>query len=107
MRSEALLWATAILATGCATGGIASSGRFTPVADHHQHLFSPAIVALLGDSTVTPLGTDVGVEGLLYGSDGAVGRNLRPRESWATFRSLALTDDEIARIADNLAPYFK
>ena len=51
MRWETLLWATAMLAAGCATGGIGPSGRFTPVADHHQHLFSPDIVALLGDSS--------------------------------------------------------
>jgi uncharacterized protein len=48
----------------------------------------------------------VGVERILYGSDGAVGENLRPRQSWAAFRGLSLTDDEIARIADNVAPYF-
>jgi predicted TIM-barrel fold metal-dependent hydrolase len=48
----------------------------------------------------------VGVERVLYGSDGAVGGNLRPRQSWAAFRGLSLTDDEIARIADNVAPYF-
>ena len=48
-----------MLAAGCATGGIGPSGRFTPVADHHQHLFSPDIVALLGDSSgVTPLDAD-------------------------------------------------
>lgn len=48
----------------------------------------------------------VGVERVLFGSDGAVGDNLRPRESWKAFRGLSLTDDEIARIADNIAPYF-
>jgi predicted TIM-barrel fold metal-dependent hydrolase len=48
----------------------------------------------------------VGIERVLFGSDAAVGENLRPRESWAVFRRLPLTDDEIARIADNLAPYF-
>ena len=48
----------------------------------------------------------VGIERILYGSDGAVGENLRPRQSWAAFRSLPLTDDEISRIADNIAPYF-
>jgi predicted TIM-barrel fold metal-dependent hydrolase len=49
----------------------------------------------------------VGVDRVLYGSDGAVGENLRPRESGAAFRQLPLTDDEIGRIADNLAPYFR
>ena len=58
MRWETLLWATAMLATGCATGGIGPSGRFTPVADHHQHLFSPDIAALLGDSSGASLDAD-------------------------------------------------
>ena len=49
----------------------------------------------------------VGVERILYGSDAAVSDNLRPRESWASFRGLPLTDDEIARIADNRAPYLR
>ena len=47
----------------------------------------------------------VGVERILYGSDSALGDNLRPREGWAAFRRLPLTDGEFARIAGNLAPY--
>ena len=47
-----------MLAPGCATGGIGPSGRFTPVADHHQHLFSPDIAALLGDSSGASLDAD-------------------------------------------------
>ncbi len=70
-------------------------------------------VAGLVDTAITPGQAalvarrirQVGVERVLYGSDAAAGDNLRPRESWLSFRSLALTDDEIARIADNLAPY--
>jgi uncharacterized protein len=49
----------------------------------------------------------VGVERVLYGTDAAVGDNLRPRESWAAFRALPLRDDEFARIAHNSAPYLK
>jgi predicted TIM-barrel fold metal-dependent hydrolase len=49
----------------------------------------------------------VGIERTVFGSDAATGENLRPRESWASFRRLPLTDDEISRIADNLAPYFR
>jgi predicted TIM-barrel fold metal-dependent hydrolase len=49
----------------------------------------------------------VGLERILYGTDAAIMDNLRPRQSWAAFRSLPLTDDEIARIADNVAPYFR
>jgi uncharacterized protein len=49
----------------------------------------------------------VGVDRILYGSDAAVGDNLRPREAWAAFRRLPLTDDEFARIAKNVAPYLR
>ena len=46
----------------------------------------------------------VGVDRVLYGSDSAVGNNLRPREAWAAFRELPLRPDELARIAGNVAP---
>ena len=47
----------------------------------------------------------VGVGRILYGTDAVVGTNLRPRESWAAFKALPLTPEELARIAGNLAPY--
>ncbi len=47
----------------------------------------------------------VGVERILYGSDAAAAGNLRPREAWAAFRRLPLTEDELERIARNEAPY--
>jgi predicted TIM-barrel fold metal-dependent hydrolase len=49
----------------------------------------------------------IGVERILYGSDAASGDNLRPRESWAAFRQLPLTEAELTRIAQNLAPYLR
>ena len=49
----------------------------------------------------------VGVERVLYGTDAAVGDNLRPRESWAVFRQLPLSDAEFDRIAANEAPYLR
>jgi hypothetical protein len=49
----------------------------------------------------------VGVERVVYGSDAALGDNLRPREGWAAFRQLPLTDEEFAQIANNVAPYFR
>lgn len=48
----------------------------------------------------------VGVERTLYGSDAALGDNLRPREGWAAFRKLPLAEEEFAQIASNVAPYF-
>lgn len=49
----------------------------------------------------------IGVKRILYGSDGAAGNNLQPRESWAAFRQLKLTEKEIKTIAGNVAPYFR
>lgn len=49
----------------------------------------------------------VGVERILYGSDAAAGGNLRPREGWAAFHRLPLTDREFETIARNVAPYLR
>src|SRR5262245_54493202 len=49
----------------------------------------------------------VGVGRVLYGSDAAAGDNLRPRESWAAFRRLPLTESELSQIAGNVAPYLR
>ncbi len=49
----------------------------------------------------------IGVRRILYGSDAAVGDNLRPRESWAAIRRLPLTEDEFSQIARNEAPYLR
>jgi predicted TIM-barrel fold metal-dependent hydrolase len=49
----------------------------------------------------------VGVERIVYGSDSAAGDNLRPREAWAAFGRLPLSQEEIKRIASNLAPYWR
>ena len=38
----------------------------------------------------------LGPERILYGSDAAAGGNLTPREGWAAFRKLPLTDAEFA-----------
>jgi predicted TIM-barrel fold metal-dependent hydrolase len=50
---------------------------------------------------------ELGVERILYGSDGAAGGNLPPREAWAAFRKLPLSEAEFAAIAGNVAPYLK
>jgi predicted TIM-barrel fold metal-dependent hydrolase len=47
----------------------------------------------------------IGVRRILYGSDAAAGGNLRPRENWAAFRRLPLTESEFKRIARNEASY--
>lgn len=48
-----------------------------------------------------------GLDRVVYGSDSALGDNLRPREAWAAFRALPLTDEEVSRISRNVAPYLR
>jgi len=47
----------------------------------------------------------VGAGRVLYGSDAIISG--KPREWWAAFRRIPLTDEEFERIAHNLAPYFR
>jgi predicted TIM-barrel fold metal-dependent hydrolase len=49
----------------------------------------------------------LGVSRILYGSDGAAGGNLAPREAWAAFRKLPLSEVEFHAIASNVAPYMQ
>jgi uncharacterized protein len=71
----------------------------TTVVDRN---ISPANAALVAKRI-----RQVGVHRVLYGSDAAFGDNLRPREGWAIFRRLPLTEPEFERIARNEAPYFR
>ena len=48
----------------------------------------------------------LGVERILYGSDGAVGEN-SPQKALAAFRQLPLTADEFRTIESNVAPYMR
>lgn len=47
----------------------------------------------------------IGTKHILYGTDAAFSGNLAPRESWAEFARLSLTDKELKQIAHNVAPY--
>ncbi len=49
----------------------------------------------------------VGVDKVLYGSDAATPNNMKPREAWAAFRALPLTEAERKRIAGNVAAYLR
>ena len=70
-------------------------------------------VASIAQPTITPAHAadfarrirQVGVGRILYGTDAAAGGNLLPREAWAAFRKLPLTEAEFATIAANTAPY--
>ena len=48
----------------------------------------------------------LGVHRVLYGSDGTTDL-LRPREAWAAFRQLPLSDAEFRIIVSNVAPYMR
>lgn len=48
-----------------------------------------------------------GLKRILYGTDSAQGDNLRPREAWAAFRRLPLSEAEFAQLASNEAPYLE
>lgn len=49
----------------------------------------------------------LGLQRVLYGSDGAVTESSRPREAWAAFRRLPLSEGELESIARNEAPYMR
>jgi predicted TIM-barrel fold metal-dependent hydrolase len=71
-------------------------------------------VATSVDSATTPVQAalvvkrirQVGVRRILYGSDASVAGNPKPRQLWAAFRRIPLTEEEFAQIARNVAPYF-
>jgi uncharacterized protein len=50
---------------------------------------------------------ELGVERILYGSDGAGGSNLTPRDAWRSFRRLPLSNAEFRTIESNIAPYLR
>ena len=49
---------------------------------------------------------ELGLERVLYGSDAALAGNT-PRECWAAFRKLPLSEEEFRTIAENVAPYMR
>jgi amidohydrolase family protein len=49
----------------------------------------------------------LGVERVLFGSDGFVGRNLALQDAWAAFWRLPLSEEEFRTIATNVTPYMR
>ena len=104
-----------ILVVAGLLGSPAASQTLTPTAvvDYHQHLFSPAITNGGTRRLAATGGVDcladraLGVERVLYGTDGAGGPNPTPQQGWAAFRELPLTEAELRTIAGNVAPYMK
>ena len=92
----------AVLAEAVAKGDPRTRRLFFDVTSVVDRNISPVNAALVAKRI-----RQVGAERVLYGTDAAVGDNLRPRESWAAFRRLPLTDAEFERIARNEAPYLR
>jgi predicted TIM-barrel fold metal-dependent hydrolase len=92
----------AVLAEAVESGDPRTSQLWFDVATVADLNISPDNAALVARRI-----RQVGVKRILYGSDAAVGDNLRPREGWAAFRRLSLTEDEFAKIANNVAPYVR
>jgi uncharacterized protein len=49
----------------------------------------------------------LGATRVLFGSDGFGGGNLAPKDAWAAFRRLPLSEDEFHTIATNMTPYMR
>lgn len=92
-----------------------AAGKAAPVADHHRHLFSPGIEALLAKATGGPKAVtarcgairQVGIERITVWFGRGNRSTLRPREGWEAFRQLPLGEQEFAVIAANVAPYLR
>jgi predicted TIM-barrel fold metal-dependent hydrolase len=94
--------AMAVLAAAVEQGDPRTRHLWFDVATVVDRAISPTTAALVAQRI-----RQVGIERTLYGSDAAIGDNLRPREGWAAFRQLPLSEDEFARIASNMAPYLR
>lgn len=90
------------LAQACQRGHPATRNLWFDVASIADRAITPQAAALLVQRI-----RQIGVARVLYGTDSAQGDNLRPRESWAAFRRLPLTQAEFDRIAGNVPPYMK
>lgn len=94
--------AMAYLADAVSKGDPRTRNLWFDVASVADQQISPANAAKLVERI-----RRVGVTRVLYGTDAAVGDNLRPRASWEAFSKLPLTRDELATIAGNVAPYLR
>jgi predicted TIM-barrel fold metal-dependent hydrolase len=92
----------AYLAAAVARGDPRTRRLYFDVASVANGGLTPQLNALL-----VALIRQVGPDRVLYGTDAAIGNNLRPRESWAALRRLALSDSEFRTIAANVAPYLR
>ena len=130
-RAEALIFLNDILPSApnvtVQIAHLAGAGRFDDATDSAAVVFADAIARhgprtarLLFDASgisISPLSADrkrrmvelmrqIGLDRVLYGSDGAIPGN-GPREYWASFKTLPLTEAELRAIATNVAPYLR
>jgi predicted TIM-barrel fold metal-dependent hydrolase len=92
----------ATLAAAVERGHPATRKLWFDVASIVQNDTTPQDAAVLAQRL-----RQIGMKRILYGTDSAQGDNLRPREAWAAFRRLPLSEAEFAQIASNKAPYLE
>jgi len=91
--------AMAVLAAAVQRGDPRTKNLWFDVATAVDTSTTPAQAAVVAQRI-----RQVGVGRVLYGSDAIIAG--KPRQWWAAFRRIPLTEAEFARIAHNLAPYF-
>lgn len=90
-----------VLAEAMARGAPRTRNLWFDVASIADRALTPEAAALMAKRI-----RQIGVGRVLYGTDAAQGGNLRPVDAWAAFRRLPLSEDEFARIAGNVPPYW-
>jgi len=130
-RAEALIFLNEILPSApdvpVQIAHLAGAGNYSDSVDAALGVFVDAIAAndprtrrLLFDASIMSPSfpadraprvatriRQLGLARVLYGSDTAPGTAFGPREAWAAFRTLPLTEAEFRTIANNVAPYIK
>lgn len=91
-----------VLVEAMARGAPRTRNLWFDVASIADRDLSPDAAALMARRI-----RQIGVGRVLYGTDAAQGGNLRPVDAWAAFRRLPLSEDEFARIAGNVPPYWR
>lgn len=90
-----------VLAEAMARGAPRTPNLWFDVASIADRALTPEAAALMAKRI-----RQIGVGRVLYGTDAAQGGNLCPVDAWAAFRRLPLSEDEFARIAGNVPPYW-
>ncbi len=93
--------AMAVLAGAVQRGDPRTKNLWFDVATSVDSAITPAHAALVVQRI-----RQVGARRILYGSDAAVAGNPKPKQLWAAFRRIPLTETEFEQIARNVAPYF-